>query len=247
MRESVKNVRHIIVVQLDTEEAERIDVKCVASEQYKTEQHEIEQNKTEQGEIEQTGTSTAQAQDKETITRPRWNWQRIGSALSTAAVAVVVVGAIALMGLRAAGYQMFTILSGSMEPQYPVGAMIYVKPAENLQVGDVITFATSEKTTVTHRINEIITETTADGSVVTKYRTKGDANAATDGQLVRAENVIGTPIVTIPLAGYASMFFQSPPGMFLLIMAVVLLIGAMTVPQIFKTRGKEGATRESRV
>ena len=99
MRESVKNVRHIIVVQLDTEEAERIDVKCVALDQSKTEQHEIEQNKTEQGEIEQTGTSTAQAQDKETITRPRWNWQRIGSALSTAAVAVVVVGAIALISM----------------------------------------------------------------------------------------------------------------------------------------------------
>ena len=46
------------------------------------------------------------------------------------------------------------VLSGSMEPTYHVGSLIYVKDAdpEEVQVGEPITFKISDDTMVTHRV-----------------------------------------------------------------------------------------------
>lgn len=47
--------------------------------------------------------------------------------ISTILVALVVLLAVALVGVRLAGIRTFTVLSGSMEPTYHVGSLIYVK------------------------------------------------------------------------------------------------------------------------
>ena len=62
--------------------------------------------------------------------------------INTLIVAAAVLLAVLLVGMRLVGFQLFAVLSGSMEPEYPVGALIYVKetdPAE-LKAGDVITY-----------------------------------------------------------------------------------------------------------
>ena len=65
-----------------------------------------------------------------------WNW------FTTVLVAVVVILALLLVGARLIGLQVFTVLSGSMEPTYHTGALIYVKKVDpyELKSGDVITF-----------------------------------------------------------------------------------------------------------
>lgn len=50
--------------------------------------------------------------------------------ISTILVALVVLLAVALVGVRLAGIRTFTVLSGSMEPTYHVGSLIYVKKVE---------------------------------------------------------------------------------------------------------------------
>ena len=50
-------------------------------------------------------------------------WNIISSIL----VALVVLLAIALVGVRLFGLQVYTVLSGSMEPTYHTGSLIYVK------------------------------------------------------------------------------------------------------------------------
>lgn len=50
-----------------------------------------------------------------------WNW------ISSILVAAVVLLAVALVGVRIVGLQPYVVLSGSMEPTYPVGSLIYVK------------------------------------------------------------------------------------------------------------------------
>ena len=63
-----------------------------------------------------------------------------------------------LVGVRLVGLTPFVVLSGSMEPTYPTGALIYVKkvPAEQIQVGDPITFVMNEDLVVaTHRVVDI--------------------------------------------------------------------------------------------
>ncbi|MEI3100617.1 MAG: signal peptidase I [Oscillospiraceae bacterium] len=83
------------------------------------------------------------------------------------------------------------VLSGSMEPTYHVGALIYVKKVDAMELrsGDVITFMLDEDTVATHRIVEVVPD--AEDSSVLRFRTKGDADGNVDGSLVHYKNVLG--------------------------------------------------------
>ncbi len=132
--------------------------------------------------------------------------------INTLIVLVVVLAAVALVGVRFFGIRLYTVLSGSMEPEYPTGSLIYVKETDpaSLEEGDVITFMLSESTTATHRIVEVIPDEPSPGEI--SFRTKGDANDFEDAGLVDGRNVIGVPILTIPELGYTVSKIQTPPG-----------------------------------
>ena len=53
--------------------------------------------------------------------------RKIWNAVSTALVVLVVILALLLVGARLVGLQVFTVLSGSREPTYHTGSLIYVK------------------------------------------------------------------------------------------------------------------------
>ena len=57
-------------------------------------------------------------------------------------VLVAVVFAFLIAGVRIFGIQVFGVLTGSMEPSYPTGSLIYVKDVEpqELKLGDPVTF-----------------------------------------------------------------------------------------------------------
>ncbi|MTH54524.1 signal peptidase I [Bacillus mangrovi] len=122
------------------------------------------------------------------------------------------------------GYQLKTVLSGSMEPAFNTGSIIAVQPAENaaaLKSGDVITFMQSDNTIVTHRITDIIKN-----GDQTMYQTKGDNNKDADSQPVLSQNIIGVYTgLTIPYMGYFIDFAKSNMGTaFLLIVPGILLL-----------------------
>ena len=123
--------------------------------------------------------------------------KKIWNIVTGVIVALAVLLAVALLGVRLIGFQVFAVLSGSMEPTYHVGSLIYVKDVDytQLEAGDVITFMLDEDTVATHRIVEVVPDET-DSSVL-RFRTKGDANEAVDGSLVHYKNVVGTPVFTI--------------------------------------------------
>ena len=50
--------------------------------------------------------------------------------ITTLIVIVVVIFALLLVGVRLLGIQVFSVISGSMEPDYPVGSLIYVKEVD---------------------------------------------------------------------------------------------------------------------
>src|SRR5690606_32237712 len=57
------------------------------------------------------------------------------------------------------GYQLKTVLSGSMEPTFKTGSVIAVKPIEDknsIKENDVITFMQEDESLVTHRVVNII-------------------------------------------------------------------------------------------
>lgn len=161
--------------------------------------------------------------------------KKIWNIVSTGLVILVVLCAIFLMGSRLMGYQVFTIISGSMEPEYNVGDLIYVKKVDpqTIKVGDDITFILNEDLVVaTHRVVRIDAENQ-------HFYTKGLANEIEDSDPVHFNNVIGVPKFSIAKLGYVSNFIQNPPGTYITIGLGILLILIVFLPDIISKKEEE--------
>ena len=164
--------------------------------------------------------------------------RKILNTFSTVCVALAVMLAVLLVGARIVGLRVFTVLSGSMEPTYHTGALIYVKKVDPVEIkaGQVITFMLDENTVATHRVVGVVPD--EDDPAALRFRTKGDANDAEDGSLVHCKNVIGTPVFTIPYLGYVADYIQHPPGMYVAISAGAILLLLVFLPDLFADDGK---------
>lgn len=170
----------------------------------------------------------------------------IWNVFTTAVVALVVLLALLLVGARVIGLRVYTVLSGSMEPTYHVGALIYVKKVDpyTIQDGQVITFLMDEDTVATHRVVGVVPD--EEDSSVIRFRTKGDANAAEDGSLVHYKNVIGTPVFTIPYLGYFASYIQNPPGTYVAISVGAILLLLMFLPDLFSDEKEKSAPKKKK-
>ena len=158
--------------------------------------------------------------------------KKIWNFITTIFVILVVILAILLVGVRVAGFDVYTVLSGSMEPTYHVGSVIYVKDVDpfELESGDVITFMLDEDTLATHRIVEVVPDD--EDPTVVRFRTKGDANEAEDASLVHYKNVVGSPVFSIPKLGYFAEYVQNPPGTYIAIAAGACLLLLVFLPDL---------------
>lgn len=164
---------------------------------------------------------------------------KIWSKVSSVLVAIIAVVAVALVGMRIMGYRTFTVISGSMSPEYPVGSLIYVKPVNyyDLKKGDVISYvANDDKTVVTHRIVDI--QVDEKDASVWRFVTQGDANNTPDAKAVHYKNVLGTPIITIPFIGYFVRNVQQPPGIYIALVVGTLLLAWTFLPGTLEERRK---------
>ena len=155
-------------------------------------------------------------------------------------VALGVVGLGASVVPRVMGMQSYAIISGSMEPAYPTGSLVYAEPAEGaaLQAGDVAAFW-RDQDVIVHRVRENVS---AEGELVTK----GDANDAEDGSLVHYKNVIGTPVFTIPKLGYVANYIQHPPGLYVAISAGAVLLLLTFLPDLLSGGSDKGQGKHIR-
>ena len=161
-------------------------------------------------------------------------FKRIWGIITTVCVVLAVILAILLVGVRLAGLQPYVVLSGSMEPTYPVGSMIYTKkvnPSE-LQIDDALTFRLNSGAVATHRIVEVIQPNKAGEKL--SFRTKGDANAIADADPVPADRILGKPVFCVPLLGFVANYIQRPPGLFVVvgvgIVIIILSFGTDLIP-----------------
>ncbi len=173
--------------------------------------------------------------------------KRIWNAVTSVLVGLVLLLAIALVGVRLFGFQVYTVLSGSMEPAYHTGSLIYVQKVDykELESGDVITFMLNEDTVATHRIVGVVPDD-EDASVL-RFRTKGDANDAEDGTLVHYRNIIGSPVFTIPYLGYVASMIQNPPGTYIAIsLGAILLILVFLPDLLFSDKDEQKGEKKGR-
>lgn len=91
------------------------------------------------------------------------------------------------------GFMMFRVVTGSMEPTIPTGALLIAKEVdiETIQVNDIVCFRTQLSEIwgkiVTHRVSAVMEG--ANGSIL--LETKGDANLVSDIFFVEESNLIG--------------------------------------------------------
>lgn len=135
------------------------------------------------------------------------------------------------------GIKPFVVLSGSMEPDIPTGAVVFVDTRaapEQMHVGDVITYQINN-TNVTHRI---VAETTS------SVTTKGDANAQADFSPVPRDCILGLVLFNIPCLGFIYTAISQPVFITVLslLLAVNLIIEAICSLNIHIRKKKEKRT-----
>lgn len=133
-------------------------------------------------------------------------------------LAVYVLLLLAVAGPGLAGFHIYTVTSGSMEPAIPVASAIYVKevPFEEIKSGDIITYMINGDTAATHRVAEVHTAEEA-------FITKGDANDTADAKPVSYTNVCGKVLFHIPYLGYGIALLQTRGGYLMLVSQGLLL------------------------
>ncbi|AIQ21710.1 signal peptidase I [Paenibacillus sp. FSL H7-0737] len=161
----------------------------------------------------------------------------INNTLSSIMLVIFILLVVAVVLSKASGgepaffgYQIKSVLSGSMEPGIQTGSIVALKPGGDMnrfKKGDVITFRNEENLLITHRVVEA-TMNNATGESM--YRTKGDNNDAPDMNPTSSTNVVAEYTgVTVPYVGYAMNFAVSKAGsvMLMIVPGLMLLLYAL--------------------
>lgn len=161
--------------------------------------------------------------------------KRVWNTATTVLLSIVLILAILIWGFRLFGFEVLVVQSGSMEPAYHTGSLVYIRDvdANELQEGDVITFNIGNGLRATHRIIDVVEQEGQLG-----FRTKGDANDHPDNGLVSASSIVGKVAFSIPYLGYMTAYIQSPPGMYVAMSAAAMILLLMILPDIIFTDKK---------
>lgn len=159
--------------------------------------------------------------------------EHAADAVTAVAAILAALVALTLVFTLLSGGTIVTVLSGSMEPTYRAGSLLFVRPvdAESLQSGDVIAYMVADRVMVTHRIVEVLQ---GENGAAPSFRTQGDANSVPDELPVRVENVVGKPVLSVPSAGYVVNYVQQPPGLYVAAVLVLFVLLAAFLPPLLK-------------
>ena len=141
------------------------------------------------------------------------------------------------------GFSVFRVVTDSMEPAIPVGALILSKETDidHVKVGDIICFRSMESymygSIVTHRVVDI---KTIKGEIA--LTTRGDSNTSEDSYYVMESNFIGKVISVTGEDSFllnAYSVLTSGTGFFTLIIIPVVIISAVILHENLKKIQKE--------
>lgn len=161
---------------------------------------------------------------------------RLCSVFGTILLIVLILACVPLTLPRMLGYHIYTVVSGSMEPEIPTGSLVYVKnmEPEEVQEEDVIAFysAMDGNSIITHRV---VTNSTLMGEFITK----GDANEENDMNPVTYDHFIGRVALSVPVAGSLAQTFTSAYGKIAAAGMISLAVVLHLIAAILGKRGEE--------
>lgn len=164
--------------------------------------------------------------------------------------AAIIVGAVLFAANQSPtksvfGFRYYTVLTDSMKPEFITGDMVIVKlkDATDIQQGDIITFnpSSSSDAYLTHRVTEKIEN--YEGTGVTCFRTKGDANNSEDSFLIDESRVIGTVAVAVPKLGTVVRFVQL--RWYFVIPLIILIVVFFRLLEIYFSSEEEDSNSET--
>ncbi|MPZ49286.1 MAG: signal peptidase I [Dehalococcoidia bacterium] len=192
---------------------------------------------------------TSQTQEQRPARRPLA--LRLGKLLfsftawtaSIAAALMLLTIIIFLAAPRVMGLEGLVVLTGSMEPEIPVGGMVFIKDVDpnSIHTGDVITYGEASIST-THRVVEVVNDP-VDGLL---FRTKGDNNDAVDTLPVLAASVRGKASFTLPQVGYLVDALKDRGNFYLFIGLPAALLVLNELVNIARDMRNPGTARSTR-
>lgn len=138
--------------------------------------------------------------------RPRRAAALVCRILGTVILLAVLAVCLPLSVPKLLGYQVYDVVSGSMDPAIPVHSIVFVQEAEpeDIQPGEVVAYQSGDSVVI-HRLVE---NHVVEGEIVTK----GDANAEPDPLRVDYASVLGTVTAHIPFIGIYAGALNTLPG-----------------------------------
>jgi signal peptidase I len=160
---------------------------------------------------------------------------------SFAIILILFFGAgLFMLSNQIGGIRAFTVMSGSMTPIIPTGALVFTKQIlpQALSSGDIITFIKPDRGRqfITHRISDTVQK---DG--IPMFTTRGDANPTKDPWQIAGGAVVGEVVFTIPYLGYILAFAKTKLGLILFILIpsfFILLSEFLQIISLLKSRKK---------
>ena len=117
---------------------------------------------------------------------------------------VVALAALLVVVPKATGSTPLTVLTSSMEPTFPPGTLLVVRPVDTdlVEPGDVLTYQieSGEAAVVTHRVVQVVSSSDGTRSFVMR----GDANGSVDADAVMPVQVRGAVWYSLPLVGWVA-------------------------------------------
>ena len=135
--------------------------------------------------------------------------------------ALIVFGGliVIILGAWAFGFRPVVVTSGSMEPVVRTGDVVITKPVGMRDdVGDQTVIDFEDPATSDRHLHRVV-EVTPDG-----YRTKGDANADADPQIVPQDHVHGAGFVLAPYVRYLPIWIDERQWTPLAICTLTLIV-----------------------
>ena len=120
-------------------------------------------------------------------------------------IVIAVTASVVVPQIR--GYEVYHIISGSMEPTIPVGSMVYIDgkvEEEDIKKDDIIAFNSGSEIVVHRVLDNLILEG--------QFRTKGDANPEEDLNEIPYEDYRGKVVRHFPYIGQIIMIFTTGVG-----------------------------------
>ncbi len=140
-------------------------------------------------------------------------------------LALILSSVVLLAAQSLPGLMVIHVVSGSMEPNVPMGSLVVLRRGEAPSIGEVAAYVLEvqgRRYVILHRVTGV----TSDG----RYVFSADAGAPYGIEIVDPEMVLGTMLVAIPYLGYLVPYAPLLMGFLLLILMVPKKVRAPVTP-----------------